>query len=218
MSWRRVSVVTGVTLVLAGLGFMAYVVWELYGTNVVSHRAQRHAVAELREEWSEPASSADGDVRASGAYALVRIPRFGAGYVQPLFETTEQRVLRKGFGHYANTADVGEAGNFALAAHRRTRGEPLRHLPELRVGDEVIVETRDTTYTYVIDTDPNKLVLKFTAGWVLKRFPTNPDPGGPTPDPAVSDRLITLTTCAYLFHSDKRMVAFGHLRSAVARS
>ena len=30
-------------------------------------------------------------------------------------------------------------------------------------------------------------------------------------------RLITLTTCAELFHTDDRMVAFGHLVSAESK-
>lgn len=210
---RRLALVTGIGMILAGLGILAYVAWEFYGTNIVSERAQRQAVEELQEKWAAPVAELDLE---EGAYALIRIPRFGDDYVQPLFETTQQTVLRKGFGHYEDTADVGEVGNFALAAHRRTRGEPLRRMPELRVGDEVIVETRETVYTYVIDTDPNELVLRFTAGWVLQPSPVNPG-SGPTPDLALGDRLITLTTCAHLFSSDDRMVAFGHLVSATSR-
>jgi sortase A len=85
-------------------------------------------------------------------------------------------------------------------------------MPELRPGDRVEVETRQAVYTYVLDTDPNDLVVPFTAGWVLQAFPVNPD-GGVGPDPADGTRLITLTTCSELFHTDDRMVAFGHLSS-----
>jgi sortase A len=41
--------------------------------------------------------------------------------------------------------------------------------------------------------------------------PTNPVRGGVQPSQEPGERLITLTTCAELFHTDERMIAFGHL-------
>jgi sortase A len=90
-------------------------------------------------------------------------------------------------------------------------------MPDLRPGDRVLVETRRAVYTYVLDTDPNELVVPFTAGWVVQPFPVNPD-RGVGPDPADGRRLITLTTCSELFHTDNRMVAFGHLASVQQKS
>ena len=96
-----------------------------------------------------------------------------------------------------------------VAAHRITHGEPLRDMPSLRAGDTVLVETRDTVYTYELDTDPNDLVVDLHADWVLDARPVNPDPRGVQAGPG--SRLITLLTCAELFHTENRMVAFGHL-------
>ena len=84
-------------------------------------------------------------------------------------------------------------------------------MPSLRPGDEVLVETRDTLYTYVLDTDPNDLVVDFEDDWVLAPHPVNPESDGV--QPGADTRLITLTTCAELFHDDSRMIAFGHLVS-----
>jgi sortase A len=122
-------------------------------------------------------------------------------------------VLAKGFGHFEDAAQAGGKGNYALAAHRVTHGEPLRDMPELRPGDTVVVETRQDVYTYVLDTNPNDLVVTFHDVWVVAPKPENPQQGGvgPVDDP----RLITLTTCAELFHTDNRMIAFGHLVSKV---
>jgi sortase A len=86
-------------------------------------------------------------------------------------------------------------------------------MPDLRPGDKVIVETADATYTYVLDTDPNDLVIPFTGIWVLDPVPHNPEPGGVEPAQRKGQRLITLTTCSELFHTDNRMIAFGHLVS-----
>jgi sortase A len=112
-------------------------------------------------------------------------------------------------GHFVESADPGEKGNYALAAHRVTHGEPLRDMPELRPGDEVIVETRSAVHTYVLDTDPEDLVVTFEDVWVIAPDPLNPVAGGV--QPPEHPRLITLTTCAELFHTDDRMIAFGHL-------
>jgi sortase A len=48
---------------------------------------------------------------------------------------------------------------------------------------------------------------------VVDRLPTNPD-GGVEPAQRPGQRLITLTTCSELFHTDNRMIAFGHLVSS----
>ena len=74
----------------------------------------------------------------------------------------------------------------------------------VQVGDQVVIETRDYVYTYVIDTPPAKLTVKDVDTWVI-----DPVPGkkGVAPTQA----LITLTTCQDLFHSPDRAVGLGHL-------
>ncbi len=95
------------------------------------------------------------------------MPAFGEDYAVPLLEGVDDDALASGLGHFPDAADPGAVGNFALAGHRVTHGEPLRDLPGLRVGDEVVVETRDAVYTYVLDTGGEDLRVPFTAGWVV---------------------------------------------------
>ena len=208
----------GIVLVLAGLGLLGYVGWQMYGTNIVSKQAQERITSELRDRWAAAesgqggADSPYGDVPLGEASALVRIPKFGDDYVIPVLEGVADEVLSQGYGHFEDSADPGEKGNYALAAHRVTHGEPLRDMPELRPGDQVIVETQDKVFTYELDTNPNELIVDFTQVWVVDPLPTNPEPGGvqpPSQEPG--QRLITLTTCSELFHTDNRMIAFGHL-------
>ncbi len=203
---------SGLALVACGLGLLGYVGWQLWGTTWVAQREQRQITGALEHEWS---TRPVGDVRpgrvpTGDASALVRIPRFGRAYVVPVLEGTSAESLTRGYGHFTGSADPGEVGNYALAAHRVTHGEPLRRMPELRPGDEVVVETVEATYTYVLDTDPRRLVIPFTGTWVLDPLPDNPGPG-PEPAQRPGQRLITLTTCSELFHTDDRMIAFGHL-------
>jgi sortase A len=219
MRRRRLLFRAGLVMVLVGVILLGYVGWEFVGTNIVSHHRQQQQVNALLHKWAtgEGPIPERGDVVPGEASALVRIPRFGSSYVMPVLEGTSDDVLAQGFGHFTGSAAPGAAGNYALAAHRVTHGEPLRDMPDLRPGDKVLVETRRATYTYVLDTDPNDLVVPFTSGWVVEPFPVNPD-GGAEPDPADGRRLITLTTCSELFHTDNRMVAFGHLSSVQRRA
>jgi sortase A len=210
---RRIAFWVGIGLILAGLGLLGYVAWQFWGTNYVSKRHQREITSALQQEWQSGHAKKPKFVPKGEASALIRIPRFGKKYVVPVLEGVSTDVLARGFGHFEDTADPGEVGNYAVAGHRVTHGEPLRHMPDLRPGDKVIVETVDATYTYVLDTNPNDLVVPFTGVWVLDPLPHNPTPGGPEPAQVQGQRLITLTTCSEIFHTDNRMIAFGHLVS-----
>ena len=200
---------------LSGLSMLGYVAWQFYGTNYVSRQTQERVVDELTEDWSVAQGSTVGGVTepkvaVGKPMGLVRIPAFGDDYVVPVLQGVTDEVLSSGFGHFEGTAGPGEKGNFALAAHRVTHGEPLRDMPELRPGDEVVVETEKAVYTYELITNPNDLVVTFEDIWVIDPVPSNPD-GGVEPPQKKGQRLITLTTCSELFHTDNRMIAFGRL-------
>lgn len=207
-----------IALILVGLSLLGYVGWEFWGTTWVSHQHRDKALSQIERAWARPGSdTGTGTVRTAwgDATAIIRIPRFGPHYAVPVFEGTSDQVLATGFGHVDGAAAPGGIGNFAVAAHRITHGEPLRRMPDLAVGDEVIVQTRTATFTYRLTTPGPGLVVPFTAGWVTDPLPTNPD-GGVEPAQASGQRLITLTTCSELFHTDNRMVAFGVLEKKVA--
>ena len=228
---RSVRLALWTTLLLSIIGVLGYLGWQLYGTNYVSRQVQERTADELTAVWSadatprvvsadpKPATSSDrGPARAAPtpapqlgeAYALVRVPRFGDDYEVPLLEGVRERELAAGYGHIPATAQLGSRGNFVIAGHRVTNGEPLREMPKLRPGDKVIVESRRAIYTYRLDTDPNGLIVDFQETWVLHRRPANPDPGGLNPARG-HERLLTLVTCSELFHTDNRMIAFAHL-------
>ena len=206
---RRGLLLTALGLVLVGVSLLGYVGWQYWGTSIVSGHRQDAIASDLLSSWDDPAvqdllgpqASADlGD-----ALALVRIPRFGDAYVVPVIEGVRPEDLAQGLGHYPGTALPGQIGNFAVAGHRVTHGEPFRDLPTLRPGDKVVVETSDAVYTYELSSNPNATVVQPQDTWVLDPIPGKPS--GTPPDRA----RITLTTCAELFHTDDRMIAFGRL-------
>lgn len=215
----------GLVLLLAGVGCLGYVVYQLFGTNVVSEHAFKQEVSQLHHQWQQPtgptkkadtdqthtdqtqadqAKTAKTKAVPGDAIALLRIPRFSSSYEVPVLEGTDLDTLATGVGHYANTAMPGQIGNFAVAGHRITHGQPFSKLEELRKGDTVVVETRTATYTYRLGTAPRDLTVNEDEGWVL-----DPVPGKPTVAP--SRAMITLTTCQDLFHSPDRSVGFGTL-------
>ncbi|WP_340378750.1 class E sortase [Streptomyces sp. SS7] len=152
--------------------------------------------------------------RASRAYAVLRIPRLGLRV--PVAEGTDKRkVLNKGYvGHYAHTQQPGRAGNFAVAGHRNTHGEPFRHLDRLRKGDRVEVETRDATYTYTVD----KILPRTSPrdSGVVRPVPrslTEPAYGYTLPG-----HYLTLTTCTPEYTSRYRLVVWGKLVASRPRA
>lgn len=201
----------GVLLLVFGVGCLGYVGYQLFGTNAKSQQSYQSERAQLRQQWQsggqgddQPAQDKSRSAAVPGnALALLSIPAIGVKEI-PVLEGTDDSVLARGVGHYSGTADPGQVGNFALAGHRITHGEPFAHLLELTKGDQVIVETRSAVYTYRIDTSPEKLTVDDTEGWVL-----DPVPGKPNEKP--TEPLITLTTCQDLFHSPDRSVGFGTL-------
>jgi sortase A len=82
----------------------------------------------------------------------------------------------------------------------------------------VIVETQYATYTYELITGGDDLRVTFRDYWVVDSLPTNPDSDGVQPPQLPGQRLLTLTTCAELFHTDDRLVAYGVLTDTDLKS
>ncbi|MFJ3171339.1 class E sortase [Streptomyces roseus] len=142
------------------------------------------------------------------AYGVLRIPRLGV--VVPVAQGVDKRtVLDKGYaGHYPGTAQPGAQGNFALAGHRNTHGEPFRYINRLRAGDELIVDVRGRRYTYVVGRTLAETSER-DAGVIapVPRSTVRPEYGYDEPG-----AYITLTTCTPEYTSRYRLVVWGTLK------
>ncbi|MFD8148839.1 class E sortase [Streptomyces sp. NPDC059708] len=158
-----------------------------------------------------PAAAAPGPARDE-AYGVLRIPRLGLSV--PVAEGVDRRaVLDKGYvGHYPGTAQPGAEGNFALAGHRNTHGEPFRYLNRLREGDEVYVDLRGRRYTYVV----GKVLAETSPGDVGVIAPVPRSSVRPGYGYESAGSYITLTTCTPEYTSKYRLVVWGTLRSVVS--
>ncbi|MGP4013969.1 class E sortase [Streptomyces sp. 4N124] len=229
----------GEVLVTVGVVLLLLVVHQLWWTNRQAKVGAERKVEALEREWGvqvQEGGGAPGDSGTSSAapepteaprqqpaarratsaapdwsqaYAILTIPRLHLRV--PVAEgTSKQNVLNKGYvGHYSGTQQPGQAGNFALAGHRNTHGEPFRYVNRLGRGDEVQVETEDAVYTYAVDRTLAQTSARDTG--VIRAVPSSAvRPGHGYSEPGY---YLTLTTCTPEYTSKYRLVVWGKLRS-----
>lgn len=194
--------------------FVAYV---LFWTGVRADGAMSDQIDQLHRQWSRGSvrpPDAPGEqtltvtkpepYRAGRPFAIMYIPRLGFTWNKPVLEGTGRDVLAKGLAHYRGTARLGGRGNFAVAGHRRTYGDPLKDFPKLRPGDPVVLTDGTTWFTYRIDKGPYKTV------------PTDIEVIDPVPRKSGytrPGRYLTLTTCDPEWGHSHRLIVWAHLDS-----
>jgi LPXTG-site transpeptidase (sortase) family protein len=208
--------IVGELLLTTGILVLLYVVYVLWGTGIQTDRAQDELREEMVDRWNPPVATAETPVAAADeptadpaeteigdGYALLRIPALGEDWEWVVVQGVELADLARGPGHYEDTADPGELGNVAIAAHRSGHGAPFAHLDRIGIGDVVELETAAGTWTYTID-EPAR-VIETTDTWVVDPAPGQSAGAEPT------ERRITLTTCHPRYGSSQRMYVSGVL-------
>ncbi|MCX4526872.1 MULTISPECIES: class E sortase [unclassified Streptomyces] len=193
-----------------GTVIVLFVAYVLLWTGVKADRAMAGEMAGLRDSWSAveragnpaPAPEAPAGYPAGRAFAEMYIPRFGPDWNKPVLEGTGTELLKKGLGHYAGTARLGGTGNFSVAGHRRTYGDPFKDFPELRPGDAVILKDATSWYTYTVRAAPLRVLPTETA--VVDPVPRRSPFTGP-------GRYLTLTTCEPEWGHSHRLVVWAEL-------
>ncbi|MFE7119579.1 class E sortase [Streptomyces sp. NPDC057654] len=207
--------------VTVGTLIVLFVVYVLYWTGVRADSAMNGELDHLQDKWSTgsvasgsaqpgqsgqptgtPAPPPQSSYKEGESFAVMYIPRFGSDWSKPVLEGTGTSVLKKGLGHYSGTARLGETGNFAVAGHRRTYGDPFKDFPKLRPGDAVVVRDGATWFTYRVDRRPYK-TLPSDIG-VIDPVPRKSGFKGP-------GRYLTLTTCEPEWGHSHRLIAWAHL-------
>ena len=199
-----------VTIGVVVLGFMAYMYW---GTTMREGSAQRAFQAELGQQWGSAGPSlavlADpADLGLGQPFALMRIPRLGSNWKFAVVQGTGLPQLALGPGHVPGSALPGQVGNFAVAGHRVTAGNPFWSLPGMRAGDLVYVETIAATYEYRVRGRPDLVAADDTA--VLSPVPGHPGA-------LASQRFITLITCDPPWTGTNRVIVTGVLIATLPR-
>ncbi len=197
----------GQTLITAGLVILLFVVYELYFTGLETAREQTALAGEIEALWGRGGGSftAPEDelepIPIGSGLAVLRIPRFGRDWANVVVEGVQVDDLKRGPGHYPNTALPGRIGNFVVSGHRTTYGAPFNRVDELRAGDPIVVETRDRWYTYRVTTSE---IVPPTAIEVTYPVPKQRDA-----KPTIA--RITLTSCHPKYSARQRIVVYGEL-------
>lgn len=202
----------GQTLLTLGVVVLLFCVYELWGTGLVTARAQDRLGKELTTSWQRPRPVAPEPVPGAAplpapapelgtGVALLYLPTLRGADPLVVVEGVAVEDLKKGPGHLPDSADPGAVGNLVIAGHRTTYGAPFGDLDRLHSGDPVVVQTRDHWVTY-----------RATGRQVVRPSDmgvTWPVPGEAAATPAAS--LLTLITCNPKFSAQQRLVLRGEL-------
>ncbi|MFH8978243.1 class E sortase [Streptomyces sp. NPDC017890] len=207
------SRVIGEVFITSGVLMLLFVTYQLWWTNVRAQAQADKAANNLQEDWASGKRN-PGTFEPGQGFALLHIPKLDV--VVPIAEgIDDEKVLDRGMvGHYAEGAlktamPEAKAGNFGLAGHRNTHGEPFRYINKLSPGDPIVVETQDEYFVYKMAS-----ILPVTS-------PSNVSVLDPVPKQSgfkEAGRYITLTTCTPEFTSKYRMIVWGKMVEERPRS
>ncbi|MGW8454794.1 class E sortase [Streptomyces niveus] len=195
----------GEIFISLGVLMLLFVTYQLWWTNIQADLYAGKEKDKIQQGWAE--GRQPGAFEPGQGFAIMHIPKLDV--VVPIAEGIDKaKVLDRGMvGHYAEgrlktAMPSDKQGNFAVAGHRNTHGEPFRYINRLKPGDKIIVETQDAYFTYDMAS-----ILPQTA-------PSNTGVIGPVPPGSgftEPGRYITLTTCTPEFTSTYRMIVWGKM-------
>ncbi|MFJ4920464.1 class E sortase [Streptomyces sp. NPDC088725] len=212
-----VSRAVGELFITFGVLMLLFVTYQLWWTNVSAGVYADKETNKIQDNWSKGSDEKGqqaGAFEPGQGFAIMHIPKLDV--VVPIAEgISKGKVLDHGMvGHYSEgnlktAMPSDKEGNFAVAGHRNTHGEPFRYINQLKPGDEVVVETQDAYYTY----DMTSTLAQTPPSNVSVIEPVPPQSGFTKPG-----RYITLTTCTPEFTSTYRLIVWGKMVDERPRS
>ncbi len=193
--WQGVVRWFGYLCLMAAAGFGGYFGWLLWGTGLETQRAQESLRAGFEEiVGTRPPVEAEDAIELPGqAYAQLQIPSLDVDFI--VVEGTDYATLKKGPGHYPDTADPWDAsGRVGIAGHRTTYLHPFAELDRLRVGGEITLRTEYGVFLYEVTN--NFVIPSAGSGRVLTQ----------TQRPT-----LVLTTCHPKYSSAERLIVTASL-------
>jgi sortase A len=207
----------GQSLITLGVVVLLFCAYELWFTNLYTDQQQSQLGHDIQSTWNAPApkpGSKLASVIPGKALAVIRIPRIGmTGKVgghgaRVVVEGVSHEDLKKGPGHYPGTALPGAIGNMVVSGHRTTYGAPFNRIDELHSGDAIVIETRDTWFTYHVTSkevvSPTAVEVTYAVPGQLNAKPTK--------------RLLTLTTCNPKYSARQRLIVHALLVSSLPKA
>jgi sortase A len=210
--------VAGELLVTLSALIFLYLIYNAWFSNVTAQAQTVELAEEIQQIYqlhdAKPLSpSQSTPVVVSGEQVspigLLYIPRLrDRVWGLPIVDGVGARELSLGVGHYTSTELPGQLGNFAVAGHRATHGEPFAYFERLKAGDLVYVRTQAGWFEYQLFEQKK---IKESETWVLADSPDGLEI-------AEGSALITLTTCDPRWNSYQRWAWWGVLTNTYEQS
>jgi LPXTG-site transpeptidase (sortase) family protein len=199
---------SGELMITFGLVVLLFAGYQVFGNSAEVQAEQDSLAQELDQSWADPTVAPTSNVQAPKApkeslVGRMYIPKFEKKWV--VVDGVQPDDIRYAPGHYPETAKPGEVGNFSVAGHRIRK--IFWRLDELKTGDVIGVETRDSWYVYHVY---KSVVVKPDQVEVVA-----PVPGKPKATPTKA--LLTLTTCNPKFNNYERLIVHAELVQTVPR-
>ena len=199
----------GWTLIVAGSVVLLYVVYLLWFTGLGTAQEQADLERRFQDLTAQAPTTGAVDERpddpdlGADVFAALWFEREGERIVNDdtlyVVEGVTLDLLRRGPGHYPDSAEPGGEGNLGIAGHRTTYGSPFWSLDALADGDTIhVVDRSGTEWVYAYR---EQRVVQPTDTWVVDEA-----------DPIDLDApTITLTTCHPRASAAQRLIAWGEL-------
>ena len=187
----------GIACLLGAAYFAGYVAWLLWGTGIQTQQAQDQLRPTVQTWVADPqpvpVPGTAPRVLPGDAYAAIVIPSIGLDMI--VVQGTDYESLKKGPGHYLDTADPWDGtGRVGIAGHRTTYLHPFFDLDQVQPGDAISLLTRYGRYDYEVTA--NFVLPEETAGKVLA---------------STDDPTLVLTTCNPKYASSQRLIVTATL-------
>jgi len=174
--WLNTSPYKGLSLglIILGIGFISWAlfgIWAPYQYSADAAKSHYAFPTVFAQELNKlkpdglmdikPDKSLYTDYPSVGDHiGSITIPALDK--VLPIIQGTGNKQLKKGVGHFIQSVLPGEADNCVLSAHRDTF---FSELGNLKLGDQIIVETTAGIFTYevscarIVDKDDKTVIV-----------------------------------------------------------
>jgi LPXTG-site transpeptidase (sortase) family protein len=209
----------GEVMITCGLILLLFAGYEIWGKAAIVSSHQADLDQQLAQQWDNPTvgpptGSPDPQASATtaappppppgGTLGRLYLPRLAKYWV--VVEGVGDADLQYAPGHYPNTAQPGEVGNFSVAGHRSPA--IFWDLDRMQVGDAVVVETRNMFFIYRVTSSE---IVNPTDVQVVAPVPDQP---GVTP----TEAYLTITTCDPKWDNYHRLIVHAKLVRSQNRS
>ena len=133
-------------LFLLSAVLLGYVALVFVQAELSQSEADQYLVGQIPQESPDAAREPAYPLAEGDILGRIKIPRLGLSAV--ILEGTKSRTLRLGVGHIRGTAIPGKPGNTAIAGHRDIFFRALKNIHD---GDEIELQTADTSTRYRVD-------------------------------------------------------------------